>query len=60
MNKYLKFIKQNVTAFSIEIIIYDVSGAIPFLFIESFRRLPGENKKYLTMFIIMFLLFAFF
>jgi len=60
MNKYLKFIKKNVTAFSIETVIYGVSGAIPFLFMESYRRLPGENKNYITMFMIMFLLYAFF
>jgi hypothetical protein len=60
MNKYLKFIKENITAFSIETIIYGISGAIPFIFMETFRRLPGQNKNYMTMFIVMFLLYAFF
>ncbi len=60
MNKYLKFIKENTFTFTMETIIYGISGAIPFLFMEAYRRGPDEKKNYLTMFIIMFLLYAFF
>lgn len=60
MNKYLKFIKENTTTFTIETIIYGIFGAIPFLYMEAYRRGPDDKKNYLMMFGVMFLLYAFF
>jgi hypothetical protein len=60
MHRYVKFIIENPGTFTIETIFYGICGAIPFLFMEKFRRSEKEDKKYITMFTIMFLLYAFF
>ena len=60
MNKYLKFIKNNPKTYIIETVVYGVCGAIPFLFMEKYRRETDAKKYYLSMFFGMFLLYAFF
>lgn len=60
VNKYLDFIKSHPITFAIETAIYGVSGSIPFLYMEAYRKDPYEKKHYLFMFIVMFLLYSFF
>jgi len=60
VNKYLDFIKSHPVTFGIETAIYGIAGAIPFLYMETYRKGPDDKKNYLTMFIVMFLLYCFF
>ena len=58
INKYTDFIKKKPITFGCETVFYGIMGAIPFLYMETYRKKHDPNYFYI--FTIMFLLYCLF
>lgn len=59
VNKYITFIKEHPVTFTLETLIYGISGTLPFLYMEIMRKNKGSAINF-NMLLIIFAIYLFF